>query len=241
MNCYLHSETPANAFCRSCGRPLCAACQRLSGGTIFCPEHAPVGVGEDPIAGANPYAQPAAAPFNPAVVDTSPGLAFLLGWIPGVGAIYNGQYIKGLVHAVIFGLIVTLVSNEYGPAQPLLGIVLAAFTFYMPFEAFHTAKKRRLGIAVDEWSSFMGPGRVPSRAPLGPIILIGLGVLFLLDTLHLVEFREIWRFWPVLLIVIGAYMLYSRVTGQGEAPPYPVNNTSTGGPDGSFVETRREQ
>ena len=34
--------------------------------------------------------------------DISPGLAFFLGWIPGVGAIYNGQYAKGLVHAVAF-------------------------------------------------------------------------------------------------------------------------------------------
>jgi hypothetical protein len=208
---------------------------------VFCQEHVPVAAGADPIAGANPYAQASPPPFNPAVVNTSPGLAFLLGWIPGVGAIYNGQYIKGLVHAVIFGMIVTLVSNDYGPTQPLLGIILAAFTFYMPFEAFHTAKKRRLGIAVDEWSSFVGPGRVPSRAPLGPIILIGLGVLFLLDTLHLVEFREIGRFWPVLLIVIGAYMLYSRVTGPGEVPPYPVDNTPHTGTDPNFVETRREQ
>src|SRR4051794_28504558 len=120
MNCYLHTDTPATAFCRSCGRPLCAACQRLSGGTVFCQEHVPVAAGADPIAGANPYAQASPPPFNPAVVNTSPGLAFLLGWIPGVGAIYNGQYIKGLVHAVIFGMIVTLVSNDYGPTQPLL-------------------------------------------------------------------------------------------------------------------------
>ena len=33
----------------------------------------------------------------------APGLAFALGFIPGVGAIYNGQYLKGLVHALIFG------------------------------------------------------------------------------------------------------------------------------------------
>ena len=32
-------------------------------------------------------------------------IALFLGFIPGVGAIYNGQYAKGLVHAVVFGLI----------------------------------------------------------------------------------------------------------------------------------------
>jgi len=42
--------------------------------------------------------------------DVSPGLAFFLGWIPGVGAIYNGQYAKGLVHAVLWGVLVSLTN-----------------------------------------------------------------------------------------------------------------------------------
>jgi hypothetical protein len=37
----------------------------------------------------------------------------------------------------------------------------------------------------------------------------------LLDTLHLVEFQDVARFWPVLLIFAGAFMLYNRVS----APP----------------------
>src|SRR5436305_7896591 len=98
MNCYLHADAPAVAFCRSCGRPLCAVCQRQSGGTVFCPEHLPAtqsGTGADQPYGPapNPYTQ-ASQPVDPAAISTSPGLAFLLGWIPGVGAIYNGQYIK---------------------------------------------------------------------------------------------------------------------------------------------------
>jgi TM2 domain-containing membrane protein YozV len=79
----------------------------------------------------NPYAQPAAAAVPPPVaVSTSPALAFALGFIPGVGAIYNGQYLKGLVHAVIFGLIVSLLDSVgHSAGGPLLGIVLAAFIF----------------------------------------------------------------------------------------------------------------
>jgi TM2 domain-containing membrane protein YozV len=147
-------------------------------------------------------------------VNTSPGLAFALGWIPGVGAIYNGQYLKGLVHAVIFGLLISLANSSDGTAsQPFIVMTMVGFIFYMPFEAYHTAKKRQLGLPVDEWSSLTGSRTFRSRAPIGPIVLIALGVLFLLDTMHLVEFREIGRYWPVLLILIGVYMLYSRVTG----------------------------
>jgi hypothetical protein len=147
-------------------------------------------------------------------MSPSPLAAFLLGWIPGVGAIYNGQYIKGLIHAVIFGLIISLMNTADGaPSEPFLAMVLVGFIFYMPFEAYHTAKRRQVGLPVDEWSSLTGNNRFTSRVPIGPIILIGIGVLFLLDTLHLLEFREIARFWPVLLIAIGVIMLYGRMTG----------------------------
>jgi hypothetical protein len=256
MNCYYHADTQAVAFCRSCGRPVCQQCQRPEGGTVFCPEHATAAStqtpGNDP---SNPYFQPSsgAAPG----VQTSPGLAFALGLIPGVGAIYNAQYIKGLVHAVIFGLIVSLLSsNDTSSAAPFLGIILAAFLFYMPFEAFHTARKRQSGIAVDEWSSFAGPprpGRPGVRNSAGPAILIGIGVLFLLDNLDLIEFRRVGRFWPVILIASGAYMLYTRTASNrtslpsGDAgnrgpaygsAPYPA--TPYGAPPSGEPEGRRE-
>src|ERR1019366_7316784 len=48
-------------------------------------------------------------PASPATgyvyADVSPGLALFLGMIPGVGAIYNGQYAKGMVHAIIWGVL----------------------------------------------------------------------------------------------------------------------------------------
>ena len=141
-----------------------------------------------------------------------------------MGAIYNGQYLKGLVHAVIFGLLISLISSaENSSGQPLLVMMLVGFVFYMPFEAYHTAKKRQMGVRVDEWSSLLSQSRYTGRAPVGPIVLILIGVLFLLDSLHLIEFREIGRFWPVILIVVGAYMLYSRVTSPGALRCRPLH------------------
>jgi len=221
MNCYLHPETPAVAFCRTCGRSLCAQCQRPAEGTIFCQDHVPVPAYVPPPpsdAAANPYFQPGPVPAA-APVRSSPGLAFILGFIPGVGAIYNGQYLKGLVHALIFGLLVTIISNSPDSTKPLIGVLLAAFVFYMPFEAYHTAKKRELGLMPDEWSSILPRNRHTGRAPVGPIVLIAIGVLYLLNTLDVLDFRQIGRFWPVILIVVGVYMLYARVTTADRVPP----------------------
>jgi Domain of unknown function (DUF5668) len=238
MNCYLHPETAATAFCRTCGRSLCTLCQRPAEGTIYCQDHMPVPVynaAGSSDAAANPYFEQAGKTAV-APVRTSPGLAFILGFIPGVGAIYNGQYLKGLVHALIFGLLVTITSNSPGPAEPLIGILLSAFVFYMPFEAYHTAKKREAGIEPDEWSSILPRNRYSGRAPIGPIVLIAIGVLYLLNTLELVNFRQIGRFWPVILIAVGAYMLYSRVSTPpvlppGDRQPYPGARAGAAGND----------
>lgn len=167
---------------------------------------------------ANPYLQTPPVPALPVSVRTSPGLAFLLGLIPGVGAIYNGQYLKGLLHVAVFGLLVSAVDRSGG--GPLLGMLSAGFYFYMPFEAYHTAKKRQAGLPVDEWSSIIPRGALSGRFPVGPILLIVLGVLFLLDELNWIHFYDVVRFWPVILIALGAYLLYARVTSSPSPAPY---------------------
>jgi TM2 domain-containing membrane protein YozV len=200
MNCYKHPDVAAVAFCRTCGRPLCQNCQQTVQGTIVCEEHAPQSV-----------VPPSPEPVHP---GTSPGLAFILGLIPGVGAIYNGQYAKGIVHVVIFGLLISLVSSgATHDFEPLFGLLIAIWYFYMPFEAFHTARRRQLGQPVDEFSSLFPMNSRRTGVPVGPIVLIGLGVLFLLNTMEILEFRQIARYWPVALIALGAYMLYNRVSG----------------------------
>lgn len=222
MNCANHPEQPATAFCRNCGKPLCVECQRPMQGTIFCEEHQPIpdAAASSPSATAYPP-PPGASPYNfgpnPYAQgnSTSPGLAFLLGLIPGVGAIYNGQYAKGLIHAVILGLLISIGSSgAAGGLEPLVGMLIGLWFFYMAFEAYHTASKRLRGEPVDEFSSIFPLAR-PGAArgfPVGPVLLIFLGVVFLLNTLELVRLYEILRFWPVFLIALGGYMLYLRVT-----------------------------
>jgi hypothetical protein len=157
-------------------------------------------------------------------LSVSPGLAFILGLIPGVGAIYNAQYAKGLLHVLVFATLVSLLSSGGGGAgsETFLGFMIAGWYLYMPFEAYHTAKKRQLGQAVDEFSSIF-PLRGRSRFPVAPIILIAVGVLFLLNNLNLIRFYEIARYWPVFLIALGAYMLYTRLTDSNPVSPEALN------------------
>jgi hypothetical protein len=141
-------------------------------------------------------------------------VAFVLGLIPGVGAIYNGQYAKGLIHVFVVGMLFTLVgSNDISGFEPLFGVLIPAFFAYMAFEAFHTAKQRRLGLPVDEFSSLV-PVHGGARFPAAPVLLIALGVVFLLNNLEVVELRRMLRYWPVMLIGLGVYMLYLRLSSS---------------------------
>ena len=142
MNCTNHPDVPAIAYCRSCGKALCESCRCLAEGTVYCQEHVPAPAAAGPAS--SPYTAPAPPPAPP-IPDSgsSPGLAFLLGLIPGVGAIYNGQYVKGLIHVVILGLLISIVSSDAaGGMEPLFGMLIGVWVFYMAFEAYHTARKR---------------------------------------------------------------------------------------------------
>lgn len=222
MNCALHTDVQAAAYCRSCGKPLCEACKRVSQGGIYCEEHSPAAAGTGFQTGPtpqpdSPYASPYHAPAGPATVadsSASPGLAFLLGLIPGVGAIYNAQYVKGLLHVVVLGLLISIAhSGASDDFEPLFGMMIGVWVFYMAFEAYHTAKKRQLGLPIDEFSSLVPLHPERRGFPAGPIVLIALGALFLMNNLEILHFSQILRYWPVALIGLGAYMLYERMSG----------------------------
>jgi len=90
------------------------------------------------------------------------------------------------------------------------------WVMYMALEAYHTARKRRAGEPVDEFSSILDVHGRRGGFPVGAITLIALGVLLLLSTTDVIQLHRLLPYWPVLLILAGAYMLYVRVEGGGD-------------------------
>jgi hypothetical protein len=202
-------------FCRNCGKPL--GDDEKAAASIYCSACA------TQFASA-PIAPPAMAP--PADPGVSPGLAFLLGLIPGVGAIYNGQYAKGLAHVFIFGLLMSIAAEGHHEPTPLMVMLTMGFYFYMPFEAYHTAQKRQRGLPVDEFSSIVPLKGRAGGYPVGPLVMIMVGVLFLLSIFELLRMSQVLRLWPVGLIAIGLVMLRERLRPSSPPPPPPGPPTS---------------
>lgn len=241
MNCQNHPESPASAYCRTCGMPVCEECRRDAFGTVYCAEHAPAAVQPQaaPQAATQPpplaaiptpgfappppgYAPPPAPGYAPppfrAQSTVSPALAFFLGLIPGVGAIYNGQYAKGLVHAIVWGLLMSIANSRAANGlEPIFVMLVIAWWAYMAFEAHRTAQKLQAGEPVDEYSSLVPMRGRGDQAPVAGVALVVLGTLLLLHTLELLDFDRVARYWPVLLIALGVYLLWGRIAGHGDS------------------------
>jgi len=219
MNCAVHPEAEASGYCRNCGKPMCPVCVRPVKDVLYCEECLAKVMGlsaPEPTAPSTPVDATGQAVAVPAVPPRSqpganPGLAFLLGLVPGLGAIYNGEYNKALIHIVIFAVIILGLSSDLGGGMAALFILaVIIFPLYMAIDAMRVAKSRATGQAIQDplelWSK---------KKPLGAIILIGAGALFLLNNFGFFDYFRVRRvFFPALLIIVGVLMLRSRVGGQ---------------------------
>jgi len=160
--------------------------------------------------GSNPATGIPAVP--PAVsASGAPVLAFVLGLIPGLGAIYNGEYNKALLHIVIFAGLILGISLDFGSGiEAVLICALVIFPFYMAIDAVRTIKARQTGAnyqdPLENWTKQRG---------FGPILLIVLGALFLMKNFGLFDILRLRDlFFPLVLIGLGVWLLRNKMSGQ---------------------------
>jgi hypothetical protein len=226
MKCAVHPEVDATGFCRNCGKALCGICARPVREVLYCEDCLASGMGMPAPASqppaSNPYAQPGyvppAIPVPPPAIrsSNSGAVAFMLGLFPGLGAVYNGEYNKALLHLVIFtalilGLVEAANTDDFSAGVVVvLALLLAGFVFYMAFDAMRVSQAKSAGEPInDPLNDFS------KNLPLGPIILIGIGALLLLSNFRVFEFfhLSLGRLWPLILIAAGAVMFRNR-TGR---------------------------
>src|SRR5579864_2811321 len=224
MNCATHSDTAAVAFCRTCGKPLCNQCTRDVRGVIYCEACLAARMeGTAPAAGLVPPVQTVYPPVGtassspgprpPLNTGPNPALAGILaGFFPiGVGAVYTGQYAKGLSHLVIMVLLILGVSSNLPwYVITVLGILIGFFYIYQIIDAVRSAKAIQIGEPAPDpfgLAATFGAGEKfdGTKVPAGAAVLIGLGVIFLLHTAGLFEFG-LDRFWPLILIFLGVWL-----------------------------------
>jgi len=223
MKCAVHQDAEAVGYCRNCGKPMCPQCVRPVRDVLYCEDClarltgvAATAAAPPPVASYVPPMASEAGPLVPAqpgaVVPArgpgNPAVAFILGFcVPGLGAVYNGEFNKALIHIVVFAAMIVGLSSglDAGP-EVALSLLLAGFVIYMAFDAMRTAQARRAGTAtvdpLESWSK--------SR-PIGPIILIVVGALLLLNNFDWFPFWRFSQMWPLILIAVGVLMFRNRM------------------------------
>ncbi|MGB6430039.1 MAG: DUF5668 domain-containing protein [Candidatus Acidiferrales bacterium] len=231
MKCAVHPDADATAYCRNCGKALCAECTRSVRGMHYCEPCLAALVTQPPAARASQH---------------SPVAAFFLGLIPGLGAVYNREYTKALIYVAIFVGLVT--ADSAGSQHVLYSLLISFFVVYMPIEAcvtaMHLRDREAYAFPVAAPGQSAGPARspapaqssgfVPTDAPAAeqspsvlpvaapadapasdrrprlvlPVILIVIGAIFLADNLGWLDAdRVVAHGWPLILIALGLWQV----------------------------------
>lgn len=215
MYCSYHTGSVARVQCSGCARPLCRACDHRIKGYVYCQDCIVLGVEGLSRNYHNPRPKGHAR------------LAALFALLPGMGAVYNSQNLKGVVHfATIVGLFQLTALHVASGFFALGGM---AFYFYSIVDAYRTAQLIAGGesAAVDE-ERFKRS--LIKRAPFIGVVLIGAGLLLVIQLARPFAFITFARLFPVALIILGGYLLTryfkrSRDESYDEragAPPYTL-------------------
>lgn len=200
MNCAYHSHNGATVSCNGCGKPLCPACDHRIKGFPYCQDCIVLGV--DLLRSHNQSS-------NSSYVksQTSPFVALILSFIcPGLGAAYNGQTYKALIH---FAISVGLFQMAILSGIPLFVFGVLGMWLYSAVDAWKTARLIRSGAKPDLAEDILVQ-RFSGNPKMWGILLVILGGTFLLQMFF--DLRHLMRgLLPVLLIGLGLYILRNYI------------------------------
>jgi len=141
MNCAYHTQNAAVVSCNGCNRPLCPACDHRIKGFPYCQDCI--------VQGVDLLRQQSRTSHVPFVQKrTSPISATLLSMIcPGLGAAYNGQTVKALVHFAVFVGLFQMAILTGG--TPLFVLGFMGMWCFAALDAWRTAQMIRSGLTPD--------------------------------------------------------------------------------------------
>ena len=153
---------------------------------------------------------PAAAPEAMSVLNRkNPALAFLLSGFPGMGNVYNGLYMRGLI---FFLIIFSLMSVARGDGNELFGFGVAFFWIFNMIDAYRQATLINYGYAQD--LGLVDLPRYPRASQGGfaaGVLLFFIGLFAILERYFDVRLDWIFDLWPFALVLLGGWMIWASL------------------------------
>ena len=202
MICAYHSENVAAVNCNGCGKPLCPACDHRIKGFPYCQDCI--------VEGVELLRTRTQSVYVPIVKKhTSPFIATVLSlFCPGLGAAYNGQTSKALIHFLVFIGLFQMAIISGGMALFVLGFM--GMWLYAALDAWRTAQMIRSGVTPDSAEDVL-VHRFSGNVKLWGIVLTVIDVSFVLQTLF--DFNQLLTKFilPLLLIGLGIHLLRAYI------------------------------
>jgi hypothetical protein len=197
MNCAYHNQNAAVVNCNGCGRSLCSGCDHRIKGFPFC---------QDCIVSGIQLLRDSQSNSSASAVTRKPSalIATVLSLVcPGLGAAYNAQTTKALIHFAVFAGLFQMAFLTSG--MPIFVFGFIGMWLFAALDAFRTARQIRLGINVDGSEDILVK-RFSNNPRVWGIVLTFLGLSFFLQSF--LDFRALMRgVLPILLIGLGLYLI----------------------------------
>lgn len=197
MNCAYHNQNVAVVNCNGCGRLLCSGCDHRIKGFPYCQDCIVSGIQllrDQQSSSSSTNVKRRASPF----------LATFLSLIcPGLGAAYNAQTTKALIHFAVFAGLFQMAFLTSG--MPLFVFGFVGMWLFAALDAFRTARLIRSGADVDGSEDILVK-RFSNNPRAWGIVLTLLGLSFFFQSLFNLRFlmRGVL---PILLIGLGLYLV----------------------------------
>jgi hypothetical protein len=184
--------------CNACKKLLCGECAHKIKGKAYCQDCLVEG------------AEWAATIKGLKLPTDSPRRAALCAIIPGLGAVYNSEYLKAVTYFAVWAALALLGARVSG-VFVFAAIVFVLFTM---FDAYRTAeamvRTRLKAVPVSE--AFQRDKTIVGWG----VFLMVLGVFFLLE--NVIPFHFFNRLWPLIFVFLGAYLVYRALQKSTSQP-----------------------
>jgi hypothetical protein len=151
----------------------------------------------------------------------SPVLATVMSLIPGIGQIYVGYYQQGFINICVIAGLITLLAHDgvSGHLKPFLAIFMVFYWFFNLVDAY------RKSIFYNQVLAGLGALDIPEGEQLpgargslfAGLVMILAGAIALSYTVFGIPMEWIERWWPVALILLGAFLLYQSIAAKNKA------------------------
>jgi hypothetical protein len=214
MKCTYHPAVESQELCNACNKFLCSDCAHRIKGKVYCQDCLVEG------------AEWASTFKGLRLPSDAPKRAAFCAIIPGLGAVYNTEYMKAIAYFSVWAALAVMGNR----LSSVFGFGAFVFILFTMFDAYRSAEARvrtrlQTGAPVEEAmrqdKTLIGWG----------IFLMVLGLIFFLH--NLIPFYYLNRFWPVIFILIGGFLVYIAMqsrkphTDAWSSPPPPPPSLTT--------------